>query len=218
MPDDEKKSKPPSAPPGHSPSDVPLLLEEDEGRVTMDFSGPPLALPADDSWVPEADSSEEPLSLELSDIEGDEAGEARDLVEQRGRQSMNIDLRAEMHERMALDDFTGALRAAELILGHVPEDPEATATVAECRNQLEALYVARLGGLYGFPRVIVKRSNIPWLGLDHRGGFLLSRIDGRHPVDELVDVSGMPRLETLKTLVDLLEAGTIRIESEPHEH
>jgi hypothetical protein len=54
-------------------------------------------------------------------------------------------------------------------------------------------------------------SQLRWLGLDHRSGFLLSRIDGLSTVDELLDVCGMPRLEALKTLSELLERGAIRL-------
>jgi hypothetical protein len=50
------------------------------------------------------------------------------------------------------------------------------------------------------------------LGLDHRAGFLLSRVDGLSTVEEVLDICGMPRLEALKTLVDLLDRGAIRVE------
>jgi hypothetical protein len=57
---------------------------------------------------------------------------------------------------------------------------------------------------------MVPDAEVRWLGLDHRAGFLLSRIDGVATVDELVDVSGMGRLEALKILAELLEAKAIR--------
>lgn len=201
-----------------SESEFPLFLaEEDEGRVTMDFTGPPLDLPDDEELSGELharqiDSAEEPLSLELSDIEGDEGDEARNLVARRGRtSSMDIDLGAEMRERFALDDFSGALRVAELILGRDSAHVEALHVADESRRRLEQLYMSRLGGTAGVAQVVVRRNDVRWLGLDHRAGFLLSRVDGLHTIDDLLDVSGMPRIETLKTLVDLLDSGAIRI-------
>jgi hypothetical protein len=134
---------------------------------------------------------------------------ALDLVNRRTRSEPNLDLAAEMTERFALDDFTGALRAAELLLGRVKGHEEANRYASLCRERLDALYTARLGSLRTIPRLAVPATEIRWLGIDNRAGFILSRIDGAHTVDELVDISGMPRLEVLKTLIELLDAGTI---------
>jgi hypothetical protein len=61
--------------------------------------------------------------------------------------------------------------------------------------------------------VAVRDVDLRWLGLDHRAGFLLSRIDGHASLDEVLDVSGMPRLEALRTLVDLCEAGALTFDA-----
>jgi hypothetical protein len=45
--------------------------------------------------------------------------------------------------------------------------------------------------------------------LDPRGAFLLSRIDGMSSADDLLEVSGMPRLEALRLLAQLLRRGAI---------
>ncbi len=47
--------------------------------------------------------------------------------------------------------------------------------------------------------------------LVHRAGFLLSRVDGFTSLEELLDLSGMPRLEALKTVLSLVDAGAIMI-------
>jgi hypothetical protein len=137
--------------------------------------------------------------------------EALDLVGRRHPSEPAFDLATEISERFALDDFTGALRAAELLLGRVPDHAEAARYADLCRARLDQIYQARLGTLTAAPKVIVPESEVRWLGLDHRAGFLLSLIDGRVTIVELVDVSGMGRLEVLKTLVDLLDAGTIAV-------
>ena len=142
----------------------------------------------------------------------EDAGDALDLVNERSRPSGSVlELSDEMGDRYALGDYTAALRIAELILGRDENDPRALQTAESCRGRLGQLYGSRLGSLDGIPRVAVEESEVRWLGLDHRAAFLLSRVDGTQSLAEIVDVSGMPRLEALRVLVELLERGAIRL-------
>ena len=143
----------------------------------------------------------------------DEGDDALSLVSARARKASTpaLDLVAEMHDRFALGDFSGALRAAELILGREAGHAEALECAEASRERLTAFYVARLGSLVEPPRVAVPEKEIRWLGLDHRAGFVLSRIDGVTTIEEIVDMTGMPRLEVLKTLVELVGAGVVAI-------
>ena len=138
-------------------------------------------------------------------------GGALDLVD-RSRPLQPSDLISEMEELYALDDLTGALRHAELILGRTPDNEQAKRCATNCRNRLIQLYSSKLGRLDRVVVVALGDSQLRWLGLDHRSGFLLSRIDGQSTVDELLDICGMPRLEGLKTLAYLLERGAIRLQ------
>ncbi len=184
-------------------------------RVTLDFQELPLAFADDDSS--ETDTSEAdpetlaPLELPPEPPEDQRDSSALNLVGSRDSH-LAIDLRSEMHERLALDDFTAALGLAELLLGRDDGDAEARAVAAECRKRLAQLYLSRLGNTGAVPRLAVPAGEIRWLGLDHRGGFLLSRVNGVATVEELCDVSGMERLEALKTLVELRDAGAITVE------
>jgi hypothetical protein len=137
-------------------------------------------------------------------------GGALDLVD-RSRPSQQLDLVGEMEELYALDDLTGALRFAELILGREPDNTQARSCAQNCRQRLIQLYASKIGDLNGVPVLALSENQMRWLGLDHRSGFLLSRVDGLSTIDEVLDVCGMPRLEALKTLVDLLERGAIRV-------
>ena len=47
------------------------------------------------------------------------------------------------------------------------------------------------------------------LPLDHRAGFLLSRMDGTLDLETVVEVSGMPREEVLKIVRDLHDSGVV---------
>jgi hypothetical protein len=121
-----------------------------------------------------------------------------------------LDLEGEMIDRYALGDFTGALLAAELVLGKQADHVEAKKCAASCRERLGHLHLSRLGGAMRVPRVAVDGSEVRWLGLDHRAGFLLSRVDGASTIEELVDLSGMARHEALKVLVELMDAGALK--------
>ena len=140
----------------------------------------------------------------------EEGGDALDLVN-RARPSQQLDLVGEMEELYALDDLSGALRFAELILGREPDNDQARRCAANCRKRLLGLYTSKIGDLRRIPVQALKEAELRWLGLDHRSGFLLSRVDGVSSVDEVLDICGMPRLEALKSLVDLIERGAIRV-------
>ena len=138
------------------------------------------------------------------------SGGAFDLVE-RSRPSQQLDLLDEMEELYALDDLTGALRCAELILGRDAENVHARHCADNCRRRLIHLYASKIGDLVGVPALTMDETELRWLGLDHRSASLLSRIDGTASVEAVLDASGMPRLEAMKTLVDLLDRGAIGI-------
>lgn len=119
------------------------------------------------------------------------------------------DLAAEMNDRFALGDFTGALRAAELLLGQQPDDAEAAQVARTSRERLVHFHLARLGGLNAVLDLKVAGAEVRWLGLDHRAGFLLSMVDGTTIVEEIVDMSGMPKHEALRLLAELLDGGAV---------
>lgn len=122
-----------------------------------------------------------------------------------------LDFAREMQERYELGDFSGALRAAELVLGREPDHARAQAFAEQCRDKLTALYLARLGGGNRAIERAVESNDVRWLGIDHRAGFMLSQIEGHTSIEELVDISGLPRHDALKLLVELVGAGAVRI-------
>jgi hypothetical protein len=68
-----------------------------------------------------------------------------------------------------------------------------------------------IGSLDRVPYLAVDATRLLDLKVDHRTGFLLSEIDGRLDLETIVDVSGMPRLDTLRILYRLLEDGIVRV-------
>ena len=144
-------------------------------------------------------------------------GEALDLVDRSDREGnpaavsgITADMVEEMEELYSVDDFTGALRVAELLLGGNPDHERARRCAEMCRERLEQLYINKIGSLTRVPEYTLKEVDLRWLGLDHRAGFVLSRVDGKATVEELFDICGMPRIEVLKTLIELLNQGAIR--------
>jgi DNA-nicking Smr family endonuclease len=73
------------------------------------------------------------------------------------------------------------------------------------------MYLSRLGGARRVPRLAIPTEQVKWLSLDHRTGFLLSLCDGKSPLDDILDVSGMPQLEALRLLFELLQQSVIQL-------
>jgi hypothetical protein len=214
---------------------VPLLLpDESPASSARRISIPPapsIRVPAPDSIAPDAwsidrhgmRSSPPPLRRQLRPTRNQRVvrgpseeppplhGHALDLVDRSVAPlaAPLVDLTSEMTDRYELGDFSGALVAAEMVLARDPDDAAARQYAAACRERLEQFYVSRVGSLTRVPIVTVRDVDLRWLGLDHRAGFLLSRIDGHASLEEVLDVSGMPRLEALRTLVELCDAGAL---------
>jgi hypothetical protein len=112
---------------------------------------------------------------------------------------------AEMGERFSLGDYSGALEISELVLAEDPSNLEAAECGENCRTVLESMYAARLAPLDRAPIVVVPATQMRWLSIDHRAGFVLSLIDGTSTVETILDVSGMPRLDALRILNELVQ-------------
>jgi hypothetical protein len=118
---------------------------------------------------------------------------------------------AEMLECFALADYSAAIALADLVLAEAP----ASLVAIECRsNSLAALvgiYEGRLGPMSRVPFVVMAPSQIDCLAIDHRAGFLLSLVDGASTLEALLDVCGMPRLDALRILQELVQRGAVRL-------
>lgn len=117
----------------------------------------------------------------------------------------------EMKDRYAMGDFTGALVVAEGLLGLNADDIDAQRYAQSCRDVLTQMYSARLGALSQRVRVAVPGDQIRWLSLDHRAGFVLSLIDGSSTVEEVLDISGMNRLDALRIIYTLYDQRVIAL-------
>lgn len=117
----------------------------------------------------------------------------------------------EMRDRFAMGDFSGAMAIAEEILSKSPDQKEAASLAEKCRDVLFDMYGSRLSNLDEPPRIIMSPEQLRWLSLDHRAGFLLSMVDGLSTLEEILDVSGMSRLDSMRILCELLDRKVITI-------
>ena len=174
-------------------------LGEKEGGISIALSEPPMG----------------PLDLTL-DI--DPVSEALDLVSRQdgshppAEPSKRGDPLAELRERYALGDFSGALTIAEGILEDDPDNGDAQRYAESCRDVLKQMYAAKLGSLDQVPVVAIPSEQLRWLTLDHRSGFLLSHVDGVSTLEEILDVSGMNHLEAMRIIYELLQQKVIALQ------
>jgi hypothetical protein len=117
----------------------------------------------------------------------------------------------ELEECYAVGDYSRALQIAEQMLARSPDDLAARRYAQNCRDVLTQMFAARIGPLDQVISVVVSPEEVQWLSLDHRAGFLLSLVDGMSTVDEILDISGMTRLDALKILHDLAEQHVVKL-------
>jgi hypothetical protein len=125
--------------------------------------------------------------------------------------SENDALRVRMKDLYATGDFSGALEIAEALLSTDAGDLEAQRFSTSCRDVLTQMLQSRIGQFDQIVQVALSPEELRWLTLDHRAGFLLSLVDGVLSVEELLDIAGMTKLESLRIFVHLLEQKVIRL-------
>lgn len=179
-----------------------------EGPPTLELVVPEAV---HDGWAKERGAPSTPFDHErVTDVDLANIDEAFGLVERNAPSRRPVSVEAEMAERFALGDFTGALRLAELVLGRQPRDAQAKAIETASRERLVEHYSARLGGLFAKLEVAVDRATLAWLGVDPRALRLVDYLDGDTTLAEILGGSGLSRLDTLKLLIELADARAIR--------
>ncbi|MEM7675063.1 MAG: hypothetical protein AAF449_03570 [Myxococcota bacterium] len=118
----------------------------------------------------------------------------------------------EGRRRFKLHDFAGAIEVLETIAEDAPEATEARNLIASSRSQMLKMYESKIGDFSRIPRVLISNEQVIWLNLNHRAGFILSQIDGSVTYEDIIALSGMPRLDTVQILSKLLSDGVIGTE------
>jgi len=90
--------------------------------------------------------------------------------------------------------------------------PRVTAQSSVPPEELERSCMETLGSLDRVPRVVVAAAELGKRTLDHRAGFVMTFVDGVSTIDTILDASGLPRLELLRILRDLVRAGVVVVQ------
>ncbi len=117
----------------------------------------------------------------------------------------------EIREAFDAHRYDQALAAARALLAQRPGDTEAQRYANACQQALQELHAFATGARQQVPVLLVDRSKVADLKLDHRAGFVVSLIDGLTPVELLADLSPMPAHETFEILFGLLRDGIITL-------
>lgn len=105
-----------------------------------------------------------------------------------------------------------AAAAAEEALreGEAAPPPGIAEVIEPARPLFERVFAAHVGPDAGIPLPAMAPALIAARSLDHRTGFLLSRMDGSVSVETLFEIAGMSRFASLRTLSALLRDGLIK--------
>jgi hypothetical protein len=107
--------------------------------------------------------------------------------------------------------FPVAVVAIDLALEQHPDSAVAQKLIHSNREFLYEVYRGFLGDMHAVPHLAMPLEKIPMHELDHRAAFLLSRIDGALTLEDVLDVSGMGRLEAFRHLSRLLLRGILEL-------
>ncbi|MDX2086655.1 MAG: hypothetical protein SFX73_02340 [Kofleriaceae bacterium] len=107
-------------------------------------------------------------------------------------------------------DLDRAVAAVDLALNEDPNSALAQKLIQRHRDSIMQVFQSFLGDLARQPmlaRPLHELANAP---ISPRAAFLLSRVDGTLTIDEILDVSGMPRMEAYRYLCQLFLRGILR--------
>jgi hypothetical protein len=107
-------------------------------------------------------------------------------------------------------EYDKAVTAADLALSEDPNSALAQKLVHRNREAIQSTFQNFLGDLQRQPQLARPLHELSTAPISPRAAFLLSRIDGSLSIDEILDVSGMPRVEAYRHLCQLFLRNILR--------
>ena len=107
-------------------------------------------------------------------------------------------------------DLDRAVAAVDLALSEDPNSALAQKLIHRNRDAIMGVFQSFLGDLNRQPILARPLHELGAAPISPRAAFLLSRVDGTLSLDEVLDVSGMPRLEAYRYLCQLFLRGILR--------
>ena len=111
------------------------------------------------------------------------------------------------------DDLEGALSVFRAAANRDPDRFEVESYIDMVRGRLVQRYRDRVGDTGAAPRMVIDPSELTAFDLPADAGFMLSLVDGKTSIDELIALSGMDTFEALRILNELVAAGIAELES-----
>ena len=185
------------------------LHEGEEGHLHK--APPPEEPPEEDAlaWAATEETSDAPEDFLDEGFEVEDEQTPRDPAPpQTGEpeEEPTLPLARDLLKRGELED---ALTVCTAVCEADPNDVEAKRFLERIQQSLLKRYWADIGDLSHVPTVKVPHHEILWQDMDHRKGFLLSRIDGMLSFEDIIDISGMEDFEVCQILVRLKREGVI---------
>ncbi|MDB4953743.1 MAG: Tetratricopeptide repeat protein [Myxococcales bacterium] len=109
-----------------------------------------------------------------------------------------------------ISDYDKAVAAVDLALSEDPNSALAQKMIHRNRDTIMTVFQNYIGDLQRTPVLAKPLHELGNAPINPRAAFLLSRVDGTLSIDELLDVSGMPRLEAYRYLCQLFLRGILR--------
>ncbi len=107
-------------------------------------------------------------------------------------------------------DTEKAVIAIDLALEEDPQSALAQKLIHRNRDAAMQVFQAYLGDLERQPALAKPLHELSSAPISSRAAFLMSRIDGTLTIDEILDVSGMPRMEAYRYLCQLFLRGILK--------
>jgi hypothetical protein len=115
-----------------------------------------------------------------------------------------------MIDLLAVNDYEGALLAAQTVLARNPHHQDAIECAEMSARELWKVYVSRLGGsIDRVPRAAITVDALPHT-LNRRASWLLARVDGVQTIAAIVERSGLSPIDALRGLAELYLCAAIR--------
>lgn len=108
------------------------------------------------------------------------------------------------------NDLERSVTAVDLALSEDPNSALAQKLIQRNRDTIMNAFQGFLGDLQRTPALARPLHELSSAPISPRAAFLLSRVDGTLSLDEILDVSGMPRIEAYRYLCQLLLRGILR--------
>jgi hypothetical protein len=143
----------------------------------------------------------------LDDV--DAGAPAEEPIEERTRRRIGALCERAMAWNLA-EDFDSAVTAVDLALSEDPGSALAQKLLHRNRETILTVFQNYLGPHERQPHLVRQLQELSNEAINPRAAFLLSRIDGILTIEEILDVSGMPRLEAYRYLCQLFLRGVLR--------